>query len=102
VAAMKRAPEELEARSPLAHIVYSQCVRHRGHHLEQLQAWIAVFPSRSERKFSELVSTQPDSADAGQGLTTRRRTIHFWMRWAGIFVHSRKNQSSNFHSGVTP
>ncbi len=41
VAAMKRAPEELEERSPLAHIVYSQCVRHRGHHLEQLQAWIA-------------------------------------------------------------
>ena len=41
VAAMKRAPEELEERSPLAHIVYSHCVRHRGHHLEQLQAWIA-------------------------------------------------------------
>jgi hypothetical protein len=41
VAAMKRAPEELEERSPLAHIVYSQCVRHREHHLEQLQAWIA-------------------------------------------------------------
>jgi Mycothiol maleylpyruvate isomerase N-terminal domain len=40
VAAMKRAPEELEERSPLAHIIYSQCVRHRGHHLEQLQAWI--------------------------------------------------------------
>jgi Mycothiol maleylpyruvate isomerase N-terminal domain len=30
VAAMKRAPEELEERSPLAHIVYSQCVQHRG------------------------------------------------------------------------
>jgi len=30
VAAMKRAPEELEGRSPLARIVYSQCVRHRG------------------------------------------------------------------------
>jgi len=41
VAAMKRAPEELEERSPLAHIVYAQCVRHRGHHLEQLEAWIA-------------------------------------------------------------
>ena len=41
VAAMKRAPEELEERSPLARIVYSQCVRHRGHHLGQLQAWIA-------------------------------------------------------------
>jgi hypothetical protein len=41
VAAMKRAPEELEERSPLARIVYSQCVRHRGHHLEQLHAWIA-------------------------------------------------------------
>ncbi len=41
VAAMKRAPEELEERSPLAHVVYSQCVRHRGHHLEQLHAWIA-------------------------------------------------------------
>jgi hypothetical protein len=41
VAAMKRAPEELEERSPLARIVYSRCVRHRGHHLEQLHAWIA-------------------------------------------------------------
>jgi hypothetical protein len=40
VAAMRWAPEELEERSPLAHIVYSQCVRHRGHHLEQLHAWI--------------------------------------------------------------
>ncbi len=40
-AAMKRAPEELEERSPLDRIVYSQCVRHRGHHLEQLHAWIA-------------------------------------------------------------
>jgi hypothetical protein len=41
VAAMKRAPEELEEGSPLAHIIYSQCVQHRGHHLEQLHAWIA-------------------------------------------------------------
>jgi len=41
VAAMKRAPEELEERFPLERIVYSQCVRHRGHHLEQLHAWIA-------------------------------------------------------------
>jgi hypothetical protein len=41
VAAMKRAPEELEERSPLAHIVYSHCVRHRGHHLDQLRAWVA-------------------------------------------------------------
>jgi hypothetical protein len=41
VAAMKRVPEELGERSPLAHIVYSQCVRHRGHHLEQLHPWIA-------------------------------------------------------------
>jgi hypothetical protein len=41
VAAMKRAPEELEERSPLARIVHSQCVGHRMHHLEQLDAWIA-------------------------------------------------------------
>jgi hypothetical protein len=41
VTAMKRAPEELEERSPLARIVYSRCVRHRGHHLAQLDAWIA-------------------------------------------------------------
>ncbi len=41
VAAMKRAPEELEEGSPLARIVYSQCVAHRGHHLEQLHDWIA-------------------------------------------------------------
>ncbi len=40
MAAMKRAPEELEERSPLAQIVYSHCVRHRGHHLEQLRAWV--------------------------------------------------------------
>jgi hypothetical protein len=41
VAAMARAPEELEERSPLARIVYSECVRHRGHHLAQLHVWIA-------------------------------------------------------------
>jgi hypothetical protein len=41
VAAMNRAPEELQERSPPARIVYSQSVRHRGHHLEQLDAWIA-------------------------------------------------------------
>jgi hypothetical protein len=41
VAAMKRAPEELEERSRLARIVYSQCVGHSRHHLEQLDAWIA-------------------------------------------------------------
>ena len=39
-AAMGRAPEELEERSPLAHIAYSHCVRHRGHHLKQLRAWV--------------------------------------------------------------
>ena len=39
-AAMGRAPEELEERSPLAHIVHSHCVRHRGHHLEQLRVWV--------------------------------------------------------------
>jgi hypothetical protein len=41
VAAMKRVPEELEERSLLADIVYAQCVRHRGHHLEQIQGWVA-------------------------------------------------------------
>jgi hypothetical protein len=41
VAAMRRAPEELEERSPLAHVIYSQCVQHRRRHLEQLHAWIA-------------------------------------------------------------
>jgi hypothetical protein len=38
-AAMGRAPEELEERSPLARI-YSHCVRHREHHLEQFRAWV--------------------------------------------------------------
>jgi hypothetical protein len=41
VAAMKRVPEELEERSPLAQIVYSHCLQHRRHHLEQLRAWVA-------------------------------------------------------------
>jgi uncharacterized damage-inducible protein DinB len=41
VAAMKRATEELEERSPIAQIIYSHCVRHRGHHLAQLQGWVA-------------------------------------------------------------
>ena len=41
VAAMKRAPEELEERSPLAQIVQSHCLQHRRHHLEQLRAWVA-------------------------------------------------------------
>ena len=43
VGAMKRAPEELEERSPLAQIIYSQCVRHRGLHLEQLEGWVVRF-----------------------------------------------------------
>ena len=47
VGAMKRAPEELEERSPLAQIIYSQCVRHRGHHLEQLHSWIALLGKSS-------------------------------------------------------
>ena len=40
VAALRRAPEEIEENSPLARIVRSQCVRHRGHHLAQLRAWV--------------------------------------------------------------
>src|SRR6266850_7266659 len=35
-----RAPEEMDETFPLARIVRSQCVRHRGHHLAQLRAWV--------------------------------------------------------------
>jgi hypothetical protein len=40
VAALRVAPDEIEETSPLARIVRSQCVRHRGHHLAQLRAWV--------------------------------------------------------------
>lgn len=42
-------PEELEERSPLARIIYSECVSHRGRHLEQLQAWVARLKGFPER-----------------------------------------------------
>jgi hypothetical protein len=40
VSALRAAPDEMEDTSPLARIVRSQCVRHRGHHLAQLRAWV--------------------------------------------------------------
>jgi uncharacterized damage-inducible protein DinB len=40
VSALRVAPDEMEETSPLARIVSSQCVRHRGHHLAQLRTWI--------------------------------------------------------------
>ena len=40
VAALQEAPEEMDETFPLARIVRSQCVRHRGHHLAQLRAWV--------------------------------------------------------------
>jgi uncharacterized damage-inducible protein DinB len=40
VSALRVGPDEMEETSPLARIVSSQCVRHRGHHLAQLRAWI--------------------------------------------------------------
>ncbi len=39
VSALRDAPEEMDETFPLARIVRSQCVRHRGHHLAQLRAW---------------------------------------------------------------
>ena len=62
VAAMKRAPEELEERSPLAHIVYSRCVRHRDLTWNNSKLGWPVFANRSERKGTELMSIQLDSA----------------------------------------
>ena len=38
--ALRVTPVEMEETSPLARIVRSQCVRHRGHHLAQLRAWV--------------------------------------------------------------
>jgi hypothetical protein len=40
VSALRDAPEEMHETFPLARIVRSQCVRHRGHHLAQLRAWV--------------------------------------------------------------
>ena len=40
VSALRDAPEEMDETFPLARIVRSQCVRHRGHHLAQLRAWV--------------------------------------------------------------
>ncbi len=40
VSALRVAPDEMEETSPLARIVSSQCVRHRGHHLAQLRGWV--------------------------------------------------------------
>lgn len=41
VSALRVGPDEMEETFPLARIVSSQCVRHRGHHLAQLRAWVA-------------------------------------------------------------
>jgi hypothetical protein len=86
VAAMKRAPEELEERSPLARIIYSQCVRHRGHHLEQLHAWIGVLINLRERKGMGRVSTQLDSADAGPRSSNRAPYNSLLDPMAGCFL----------------
>jgi hypothetical protein len=40
VSALRLGPGEVEETSPLARIVSSQCVRHRGHHLAQLRSWV--------------------------------------------------------------
>lgn len=40
VSAQRVGPDEMEETSPLARTVSSQCVRHRGHHLAQLRAWV--------------------------------------------------------------
>ena len=40
VSALQEAPEEMDETFPLARIVRSQCVCHRGHHLAQLRAWV--------------------------------------------------------------
>jgi hypothetical protein len=40
VSALGVGQDEMEETSPLARIVSSQCVRHRGHHLAQLRAWV--------------------------------------------------------------
>jgi len=40
VSALRDAPEEMDETFPLARIARSQCVRHRGHHLAQLRAWV--------------------------------------------------------------
>jgi hypothetical protein len=52
VATMKRAPEELEERSPLAHIVYSQCVRHRGIISNNYRPGLHVSAKHRERRES--------------------------------------------------
>jgi len=40
VSALRVAPDDMEETSPPARIASSQCVRHRGHHLAQLRAWV--------------------------------------------------------------
>jgi len=61
----------------------SQCIRHRRHHLEQLDAWIARLGNHHERKES---SGQPSSTarTPGQGLLIERRTIRFCIRGASF------------------
>jgi hypothetical protein len=46
VSALRDAPEEMDETFPLARIVGSQCVRHRGHHLAQLRAWVEHLQNR--------------------------------------------------------
>ena len=55
-AAMKRAPEELEESSPLARIVYSQCVRHRGITWNNSTLGSPVLAKHRERKGIERVN----------------------------------------------
>jgi hypothetical protein len=46
VSALRDAPEEMDETFPLTRIVGSQCVRHRGHHLAQLRAWVEHLQNR--------------------------------------------------------
>jgi hypothetical protein len=55
-AAMKRAPEELEESSPLARIVYSQCVRHRGITWNNSTLGSPILAKHRERKGIERVN----------------------------------------------
>jgi len=67
VLALRVAPDQMEETSPLARIVSSQCVRHRGHHLAQLRAWV--------ERLQRSLSTEMESS-------TEKMPIHFGYRSA--------------------
>jgi len=75
VSALRDAPEEMDETFPLARIVRSQCVRHRGHHLAQLRAWVEHLQNGPScgMNLAAIISrrSEPDDLEAANASVAR-------------------------------